>query len=525
MSVFRTLLDELKTCDRTDLVRDSSSGLCFAHCWNWWSREGDASNESPSSPLIIPGRILCLPDVDAANRDHWRQRLAIVSSRLSLRLDLEQRWFDLLRTSVLHAVDEKHSVVVVRGTATSETVSRAAALFGVPMVECQLSDQEVGNNDTVKKWLDACVRESEVRNVSQRDGIPVFRIWISPRCIEGNEESHEGQSGDPSEADSVAFRVATRTVVLNCRRGGNIHSTIRNHIRQQRNIHCPVIVATDAMQSLYSDDEIHNGCVPWIVDPARNTDTAPALTPAFLVNANVNANESLFKLSRQPRDQASVRLSQDDPLSAPHDWLCHWTRPAQGPWPEEARDDFLDQLILGCPSADRSALAAVLRMISTGRLKASSLGIRGSHAVVSLTAVPLAEFRQRRIFRKHRHRFDFEPFGIAIRRTCLESIGVRPVIYGTDTEWNKLDEDARPFFQKATRDSSTSNLDEQEWRVHGDIPLACFGADDVIIFTDLAEQQSMLQQCTKWRVIIVPPSSVEPERARSDDNDCDSRNA
>lgn len=519
MTEFRKLLDELRVCDRNALVRESSSGLCFAHSWDWWSPDCHASSELPSQPLIIPGRMLCLPDVDAAHRDQWRHRLAIVSSRLSLRLDLEKRWFDLLRTSVLHALEEKQSVVVVRGTATSEIVSRAAVLFGLPMVDCRISDQEVDHSHTLTNWISACIQNVETEAESQRDSIPIFRIWISPRCFVGDHELHEGQSSAPPEADSTAFRVATRTVVLNCRRGGNIHTAIRNHILQQHNLHCPVIVAADAMQGLSSDEDIKDGWVPWIVDPAKNADTDSSLTRSLIVNAH----ESTIRLDRNPRDRTEDPASRSDPLSAPNDWLCHWTRPAQGPWPEETRNDFLDQLILGCPSADRSALAAVLRMISTGKLKASSAGIRGSYAVVSLTAVPLSEFRQRRVFRKHRHRFDFEPFGIAIRRTCLESIGVRPVIYGTDTDWNQLSNDERPFFQKATRDSSTSNLDEQEWRVQGDIPLSHFGADDVVLFTDLAEQQSMLQQCTKWRVLVVPPSSTEP--VNSDINAGDSRNA
>lgn len=212
--------------------------------------------------------------------------------------------------------------------------------------------------------------------------------------------------------------------------------------------------------------------------------------------------------------EEDVGRTANDPLSHPDEWLCHWTRAAQGPWPDETRDDFLDQLILGCASADRSAMAAILKIIATKKLRASSLGIRGGYSVVSFTEVPLHEFRERRIFRKHRHRFDFEPFGIAIRKERLLQWGARPVVYGNDEDWAALDEETRPFYQKATQDSSTSNLDEQEWRVHGDVLLDALSFDDVVVFTDLPEQQLMLRQFTAWRTIIVPTREVSSQRNR-----------
>ncbi len=120
-----------------------------------------------------------------------------------------------------------------------------------------------------------------------------------------------------------------------------------------------------------------------------------------------------------------------NPLQNPNEWLLHWTRAATGPWPGETSEEFLDALILQTETADHSAVTTLLRILSEGILRASAEGIRGSFPVVAFTGVPLQEFRKRRVFRKHRHRFDFEPWGIAIRRNSLVSLGIRPVIYGT----------------------------------------------------------------------------------------------
>ena len=59
----------------------------------------------------------------------------------------------------------------------------------------------------------------------------------------------------------------------------------------------------------------------------------------------------------------------------------------------------------------------------SGRLIASSEFVRGETPVVSLTAVPLGEIRTLRTYRSHLSRWDFEPYGICIRRDWLQRRG------------------------------------------------------------------------------------------------------
>jgi len=118
------------------------------------------------------------------------------------------------------------------------------------------------------------------------------------------------------------------------------------------------------------------------------------------------------------------------------------------------------------------------------------------------------DFRARRVFRKHRRRFDFEPWGLAVRGDALESAGVRKVIYGDDTDWSNLPPEQRPFFQKATSGGSTDNLAEQEWRVVSDVDLKLMPSDSVCVFADNAEAAEMIARHCVWRVVVVPIQSV-----------------
>jgi hypothetical protein len=124
--------------------------------------------------------------------------------------------------------------------------------------------------------------------------------------------------------------------------------------------------------------------------------------------------------------------------------------------------------------------------------------------VVAFTAVPLTEFRHRRIFRGHRQRYDFEPWGLAIRRSALP--GLRPVIYGCSDDWKSLPIADRPWFQKATLDGITDTVAEQEWRVAGDLDLQPLSDRDVVVFVDTPTDAVNLQPECRWPVMVLPPT-------------------
>jgi len=110
------------------------------------------------------------------------------------------------------------------------------------------------------------------------------------------------------------------------------------------------------------------------------------------------------------------------------DYLTHCTRGTDGPWPDQDRAEYLDNLILGRPDAAHSALSALTRIVQQRRLLATGRAIRGGTPVVCFTAAGIAELRHLRTFRSHRRRWDFEPYGIGVSREWLEQRGQRPSV-------------------------------------------------------------------------------------------------
>jgi hypothetical protein len=148
------------------------------------------------------------------------------------------------------------------------------------------------------------------------------------------------------------------------------------------------------------------------------------------------------------------------------------------------------------------------RIARSGRLIAGSEFVRGETPVVSLTAVPLSEIRALRTYRSHLSRWDFEPYGICIRRDWLERRGVRPVQYGDETLWDAMPPADRPFFQKRESHAAGGKvLDwtvEQEWRHVGDLKLNGIPAHAAMLFVPSEPEARQLAASSPWPVVVVP---------------------
>jgi hypothetical protein len=167
----------------------------------------------------------------------------------------------------------------------------------------------------------------------------------------------------------------------------------------------------------------------------------------------------------------------------------------------------LDELLLGWPEGRHSAFAALARIVLQRLLMGSGQAIRGGYRVVCFTAVPLAELPRLRVFRAHRGRWDFEPYGICIRRDWLQRHGARPVLYGDRPLWERLPERDRPFFQVAcSRTSGGSLIDwtaEREWRCIGDIDLTELGEREAIVFVPTAREAAAMAAISPWPVAVL----------------------
>lgn len=446
-----------------------------------------------------------------------RRRVSIVSSRLKQRLDEESWWFDLLRTATLRS-DPTHDVLcAVAGTAAHRFVCRAAELFGRSLLEFHVdATEQTVDEAEIAVWLSEtarCMAWNSTAAISETDLIaepPVIEgyasgthwsVFVSPAMsLSNNSEQSDATAveilhlSQQPIADRILFAAGDRLQVLRTRHAGAIQALLTQHVQDSERRESLVMLASDAAGQLPAIALESQCCViPWLLK-STGDDVADDTSLPDKGNDDHPAGRSSTAL-----DSRAVST----PLSRPEDWLLHWTRSTVGPWPDQDEQEFNDELILGCRSSDRSALATLLRIVIEGRLWASSDAIRGGFRVVSFTEVPLHEFRRRRTYRKHRRRYDFEPWGIAIRRDILTSAGARAVEYGDEGIWQAMAEAARPFFQNAGSGDGWTK-DEREWRIADHVNLNKLPASAVVVFVDSEESRAIVEKQTAWQVVVVP---------------------
>lgn len=418
-----------------------------------------------------------------------RRRIALMSSRLGKRPDQRRFWFDALRTAVLRVDPDSECLLLVEGTAAFESVRRAAELFDTRSIKLIIQDDSVTIDQTEAiDWLTTQVHAFSETNLSRGDAT----LFMSPRLSGYSAEvrAEADPRGLPLQDRCLAL-FSERILVLSCRSSGNTERTLMKHLKDPERSHVPVLAATpQGLRSTGPKRLVKNGAIPWI------------LHQDVVIPDHRHAKMPVGCHSRR----TEIDQPEDGPLLRPELWLAHWTRPRFGPWPGETRTDFLDQLVLGCETADRSAFATLLQILSAGRIMDSKSAMGSRESVVSFTAVPLAEFRSRRVFRAHRNRYDFEPWGISIRKDRLVQSGARRVTYGTEQQRQQLPDSERTFFQPEGNDRINWR-DEQEWRHPGSVNLNGLAPYDVVVFTDTPEEAQTLTGICPWNVVQTPDAT------------------
>jgi hypothetical protein len=217
--------------------------------------------------------------------------------------------------------------------------------------------------------------------------------------------------------------------------------------------------------------------------------------------------------SRLWRQAAESSTSES---STAWNWLTHCTRAVAGPRPGESHQQFRDRLWLAGEQVPSTPFQNLMAIITEGRLKAASQLYRGGRACISFTAVPLPELLLRRVYRSHLGRWDWEPYGLLVRREVMQALGCRSVVYGGESDYQSMTEIDKPFFQargggnldaegdrgrRSGKPSSGSPLDwtqEHEWRLLQDLKLWELPRGSWMAFTRTrseAEQLSRIAPC------------------------------
>jgi hypothetical protein len=439
-----------------------------------------------------------IPELDPARTTAWLgcrlawwpggvpngRRVGLVSSRLGQELDRHKSWFAVLRTACMR-LDPQQDVLVTAGqTAAQRFVQRCGRLFGLPILKIQA---ERGGGAVWRDW--------GRRILASLQSLPAApdRVLLSPPLTaDGPAAVCEELAGLPVP-DRAIFALCDHVVALHVRPEGNVMRLLQARLGSPGFPAASVFLALgpELVRREQADELLGAGGVGW-----------------FVMNAagEPERDQPVPWLAAASRSRRAAEILPCPPAE-PWPYLTHCTRRRSGPWPCENEDKFLDDLILDRPGADHSALAALWRIARSGRLMAGSEFVRGRTPVVSLTAVPLREIGRLRTYRSHLGRWDFEPYGICIRRDWLERRGTRPVRYGDEATWNSLAPADRPFFQKsASHTASGKRIDwtvEREWRHVGDLALDGIPADAALLFVASEAEARHLASSSPWPIVVL----------------------
>ena len=89
-------------------------------------------------------------------------------------------------------------------------------------------------------------------------------------------------------------------------------------------------------------------------------------------------------------------------------------------------------------------------------------------------------------------RWTVEPYGIAVRRDILRSLGAKPAIYGSEQVYSRLVESERHRFQLSRADKSASWRHEREWRFRGGLTFGKIRPDKGFVFVQTKEEKAKL---------------------------------
>jgi len=420
---------------------------------------GSLSLGWPRRPCV-PKSLVWLPkDLD------FGRATAIVSSRLGRQVDRLDPIFRVFRAAISQLDPQRQCLLSAEGTTMSSYVLRASELFGVPLLKVETPRP----NLSLDQWAKSCLEQLDSTNENE----------LLKQCFVSNPLCE--QSSELPLQDQVEVFASDQLLVLRARKHGNLHTLLKSRLACEDSTRVFVAIGDDRLvpQDLRTE-LMDQGAVGWF---PRGSDTNE-------FQAQEGTSESttpiLYGLENQDR------------------YLIHCTRRAKGAWPDQAEHEFLDELILGAPSRDRSCFAALSRIVQMQRLLATHESIRDSTPVVSFTGAQLDELSEMRTFRSHRGRWDFEPYGIAIDRHALIHAGAREVIYGDDPTWDAMAAEERPLFQRVGQAPGAIDWSvEKEWRVIGDVDLLQIEPDKAVVFVPSQDEAEQLARISRWPIVVV----------------------
>ena len=380
------------------------------------------------------------------------QWVTITSSRLGRSPDFHAVIAKSVVDAVLRCRDSDAWILVAAGSAIDPWVTRACELFSVPIMRLAVMSMKCPNR-----------RQSE------------------PAGLRVSLESVSGMNGDE-------LVIATADVVEACyvRKRGRIEACLENRIL--RRVDAATRVCVTRKPDCAARKLIEMGAVGRYSRFGNQSPPKPTVVERRCVPS-----------SRSTPSEFANRVLDRDWMTTRGEWLIHCTRGFSGPWPGETSPQYLDSILLtDSISASRGPLASLGRIVRMRCLVASAVATSRRQPVVCFSELPLSVLLRRRCYRSHLHRWDYEPYGVAVRIVAAKSVGARPVQYGEPSQRPDEGDPAEFDFHPIGKTNDWSA--ECEWRIPGSVKLSDFATHDVRIFAKDGDEARQRLRKSPWRV-------------------------
>jgi hypothetical protein len=383
------------------------------------------------------------------------QYTCIVSSRVGRKIDAIPNWVSALRTVVCKAYRDREAIATASGTATHPFVQRLASLLHIPRVV--LKPFELHKSELF----------SEKFTPSDPQEIEVYYSFLPQRA---------GEKEPAIDSWLIGLADQVRVLAVNSKR--NTYRSTFDRLKRERQRGDVWILHDDLLSTPSLRRELlEHGAVDWLLSAED------------------------LKVKQMPVRQFVAASSRRD-LG---DFLAHCTRAPILEVDEAGALDEIDRLLFRQNIEEAGPLTSLIRILTSARLQANRDLLRGGEPMVCWTAQTVSRLSELRTYRKHLARWDFEPFGIAVKRDRLIQLGARQVRYGTADEFTMLANSDRSFFQLAASEIGGQHVDwkrEQEWRLPGDLHLAKLGIDEAFVFVPDQQSAEVVAPYSRWPVLI-----------------------
>ncbi|MBN2382945.1 hypothetical protein JXQ70_08695 [bacterium] len=256
----------------------------------------------------------------------------------------------------------------------------------------------------------------------------------------------------------------------------------------------------------YAKEALDRGIPLYVVVPPHSTDQFGGnleLLAAGVPGLEISLTERAPSMDNSVSLQADIETDAIKPGELDN-FIWHYTRPHQGPWPDQSWQEYIFSLITADPSSGHNALDSLCHILTSQKLFASTAMIKGGYPVVCFSEVTPVGLSTIRRYQRSLGRWNLQPYGLGIRKELARELDVCPVIYGPQALFQELTAPSRFLFQQDI--GQRSGLDwwrEKEWRCLGDFDLSLIQPKDLLIYASTKRNTHRILACLPQPVRLI----------------------